>query len=63
MSVIQELAEAVKAIQSRTPLKPAVGLVLGSGLGAFARSLEGATVIPFAEIPHFAPATAIGHKC
>jgi purine-nucleoside phosphorylase len=62
VTLLQQLAEAVRLVQSRSPIRPVVGLVLGSGLGAFARSLEGATVIPYAEIPHFAPATAIGHR-
>jgi purine-nucleoside phosphorylase len=39
-----------------------VGLVLGSGLGAFAKTLERAVVVPYGEIPHFPTATAIGHK-
>jgi purine-nucleoside phosphorylase len=62
VSLLQELSDAVKLIQSRSKLRPAVGLVLGSGLGAFARSLEQASVIAFAEIPHFPTSTAIGHK-
>lgn len=56
------LADAVKHIQSRAALRPAVGLVLGSGLGAFARTLTDPTVIPFGEIPHFPTSTAIGHR-
>ena len=61
MTLIPQLAEAVKAIQSKTPLRPVIGLVLGSGLGAFARSMDKATVIPYSQIPHFPVATAIGH--
>jgi purine-nucleoside phosphorylase len=61
MELIPRLAEAVKAVQSRTPLRPQVGLVLGSGLGAFARSLDKATIIPYGQIPHFPVSTAIGH--
>jgi purine-nucleoside phosphorylase len=59
--LLPQLAEAVKLIQSRSPLRPVIGLVLGSGLGAFARSLDKATVIPYAQIPHFPVSTAIGH--
>jgi purine-nucleoside phosphorylase len=36
--------------------------VLGSGLGAFADTLERPTRIPFKEIPHFPASTAVGHK-
>jgi purine-nucleoside phosphorylase len=61
VTLLQELGDAVRLIQSRTSLRPAIGLVLGSGLGAFARSLEQPAVIPYAQIPHFPAATAIGH--
>jgi purine-nucleoside phosphorylase len=61
-ALLTRLDEAVRAIQGRSPLKPSVGLVLGSGLGAFAQSLERPTHIPFAQIPHFPAATAIGHR-
>jgi purine-nucleoside phosphorylase len=61
MDLIPRLAEAVNFIQSKSALRPVIGLVLGSGLGAFARSMDKATVIPYAEIPHFPVATAIGH--
>ncbi|MFI5183916.1 MAG: purine-nucleoside phosphorylase [Vicinamibacteria bacterium] len=60
--MVQELGEAIRLVQSRSPLRPAIGVVLGSGLGAFARSLEKAVTIPYGEIPHFPSSTAIGHK-
>jgi purine-nucleoside phosphorylase len=52
---------AAKLILQRTPLHPKIGLVLGSGLGAFADSLADATAVPYAEIPSFPQSTAIGH--
>ena len=60
--LLPALAAAVKAIQARSPLRPSVGLVLGSGLGGFAQSLEKPAVIPYREIPEFPTSTAIGHK-
>jgi purine-nucleoside phosphorylase len=48
-------------ILQRTPLRPKIGLVLGSGLGAFADSLTDAGKVPYAEIPSFPQSTAIGH--
>jgi len=44
-----------------TQLSPAIGLVLGSGLGGFADELSEATRIPYANIPFFPRSTAIGH--
>ena len=52
---------AAQFILSRTKLHPRIGLVLGSGLGAFADSLTDATRIPYAEIPSFPQSSAIGH--
>jgi len=52
---------AAQLILSRTPIRPKIGLVLGSGLGAFADSLADATRIPYADIPSFPQSTAIGH--
>jgi purine-nucleoside phosphorylase len=38
-----------------------VGVVLGSGLGAFADTLEGRAETPYADIPGWPVSTAIGH--
>ena len=55
------MQDAVQLIQSRSPLRPKIGLVLGSGLGAFANSLAHPVRIPYAEIPGLPTSTAIGH--
>ncbi len=52
---------AAKFILSKTKLRPRIGLVLGSGLGAFADDFEAATRIEYKKIPHFPRSTAIGH--
>lgn len=52
---------AAELILQRTTLRPTIGLVLGSGLGAFADSLSNATGVPYSEIPSFPQSTAIGH--
>ena len=62
MSVIGQLDDAVKFINGRTSLRPKTALVLGSGLGAFADTLENAVRIPYKDIPHFPVSTAIGHS-
>jgi purine-nucleoside phosphorylase len=61
-SLLVQLADAVKHVQQRTKLQPSIGLVLGSGLGAFAKSLTETTVIPYGDIPHFPTSTAVGHS-
>ena len=62
MTLLADLGEGVRFVQSHTTLRPAIGLVLGSGLGAFARSLEKVTAIPYGEIPRFPTSTAVGHS-
>ena len=52
---------AAKFILAKTKLRPRVGVVLGSGLGAFADELAGATRIDYKKIPNFPQSTAIGH--
>lgn len=52
---------AAAFIHSQTALRPRIGLVLGSGLGAFADELVNATRIPYAKIPTFPHSTAVGH--
>lgn len=52
---------ARSAILAKADLKPTVGVVLGSGLGAFADQLDGATRIPYGEIPNFPVSTVVGH--
>jgi purine-nucleoside phosphorylase len=50
-----------KFVLARTKLRPRIGLVLGSGLGALADEFAAAKKIPYASIPHFPQSTAIGH--
>jgi purine-nucleoside phosphorylase len=52
---------AAKFILAKTKLRPTIAVVLGSGLGAFADELAGATHIPYEKIPGFPRSTAIGH--
>ena len=61
MSLAEQLQEAVDFVRARAPLQPAVGVVLGSGLGAFADALDDAVVVPFSVIPHFPASTVAGH--
>lgn len=48
-------------LESRSGLKPLVGLVLGSGLGELDLPMEEPLRIPYTEIPHFPKSTAPGH--
>lgn len=52
---------AVEVIRSRTSQAVGVGLVLGSGLGGLADTLDDRTVIPYADIPGWPRSTVHGH--
>jgi purine-nucleoside phosphorylase len=56
-----QATDAANYIRSRTPVKPCLGLILGSGLGDFAKNVQDAVVIPYSEIPHFPNSTVAGH--
>ena len=62
-SRVKKIREAVRFIQGRIgDQAPEIGIVLGSGLGKLGDAIEAEAIIPYAEIPHFAKSTAIGHK-
>jgi purine-nucleoside phosphorylase len=52
---------AAKFVLARTRLRPSIGVVLGSGLSAFAEQLAGAARIDYARIPGFPESTVEGH--
>ena len=60
--VYERASEAAAFLESKTQLRPLVAVVLGSGLGGFASTLEDSLAIPFAEIPHFPQSTVPGHS-
>jgi purine-nucleoside phosphorylase len=39
-----------------------MGIILGSGLGAFVKEIQAEAVLPFKDIPHFIPPTVEGHQ-
>lgn len=59
--VLQRLDEACATVRSRGARAPRIGVVLGSGLGAFAETLGGALAIPYADIPHMPSPAVTGH--
>lgn len=61
MTIQKNLEESTAFIRSRTQLKPRMGLVLGSGLGAFVDKIEVETILSYDEIPGFIPPTVEGH--
>lgn len=61
MDITAKITAAAEYILEKISHKPTIGLVLGSGLGDFADTLEDAVRIPYGDIPHFPVSTAPGH--
>jgi purine-nucleoside phosphorylase len=61
MTLIADLEEAAAAVKARSGVRPLVGAVLGSGLGAWGDALEGLEKIAYEEIPHMPRSTVPGH--
>jgi purine-nucleoside phosphorylase len=57
----EEIQAAGDFIRLRWEETPAVGLILGTGLGGLASRVDVRTAIPYAEIPHFPKSTAPSH--
>ena len=59
--VLAQIHEAADAVRARTAVQPRVGIILGTGLGDLADALEGRTMVPYREIPHFPQSTVESH--
>jgi purine-nucleoside phosphorylase len=58
---LQRVRLAAAFVAERTSARPRVGVVLGSGLGAFADHLSDSRRIPYAEIPEMPRSSVLGH--
>jgi len=56
------LRSAAEWVGEKVPFPPAVGVILGSGLGAFADGVEEAVSIPYGDIPGFPASSVVGHS-
>lgn len=54
--------QAAEYIRQKIELQPKVAIVLGSGLGKLADTVEDAVRIPYQEIPFFSRSTVASHK-
>ncbi len=60
--LLSQVEACVAVIRQRAPgFTPTIGVILGSGLGAFADSLERKTTIAYSELPHFPQSSVHGH--
>ena len=61
MELMNKINAAAAFIRSQTDYRPTIAMVLGSGLGDYADSLENPQRIPFSDIPNFPVPTVPGH--
>ncbi len=59
---LEQYDQAAEKIRSLAPLRPKVGIILGSGLGSLAEQVQDAVRIPYEEIPFWPVSTVIGHQ-
>ncbi len=57
-----QIQEAAAFIRGKWSGSPAVGVILGTGLGNLVEDIADETVIPYGSIPHFPHSTAPTHK-
>jgi purine-nucleoside phosphorylase len=60
-SIAARLDDCVFAVRKRVAIEPRVGVVLGSGLGAFADALDDLVKIPYRDLPHMPASAVVGH--
>jgi purine-nucleoside phosphorylase len=61
MNDYDQVTAAADAIRARVGELPHIAIVLGSGLGDFADSLDPAVTMPYGELPHWPASRVIGH--
>lgn len=62
MDTYEKLKHCVSQVRQKTDFVPKLLLILGSGLGDFARNLKAECIIPYADIEGFPRSTAPGHE-
>jgi purine-nucleoside phosphorylase len=60
--IFEKAEEAAAFVRERIAVSPRVAVVLGSGLGSFANSVEHPVAISYEDIPHFPRPTVEGHS-
>ncbi len=61
MTLQDKITAAAEYLLKKVPLRPETALILGSGLGDYADTLDDSVKIPYSEIPNFPQPTVEGH--
>lgn len=57
----ESIQEAKALVESRAGSRPEIAVIMGTGLGGMAQSIEAEATIPYHDIPHFVRTTGLGH--
>ena len=60
--IYEKLITCTNAVKSRISFKPEVALILGSGLGDYAKEMDVVEVLEYSEIEGFPVSTVTGHQ-
>ncbi|MFN5444455.1 MAG: purine-nucleoside phosphorylase, partial [Crocinitomicaceae bacterium] len=60
--MLEQFKESVAFIQSKTQVKPTIGIILGTGLGGLVKEIEVIDEISYTDIPHFPVSTVESHS-
>ena len=60
--MLDRIKETTEYINSRTTVKPTVGIILGTGLGGLVKEIEIIDEVPYEEIPNFPVSTVKSHS-
>lgn len=62
MQITMEMFDRIAGvIRSKIKIQPKIGLILGTGLGGLADSIQNAFVIPYSDLPEWPISTVVGH--
>lgn len=59
---LNQINETYKYIESKTSIKPEIGIILGTGLGGLAKEIDVKAELPYGEIPNFPVSTVETHE-
>ena len=60
-NLYKQIEESREFLQKKAKTKPRFAIILGTGLGGMAESIDAEATIPYEEIPNFVKATGLGH--
>jgi purine-nucleoside phosphorylase len=59
---LAEIDKIVASIQEKSTYQPRIGMILGSGLGSLADSIQNASIIPYEDLAPWPVSTVKGHQ-